>query len=100
MNKEHYNELIMVSQEIHDLTNDKLKAYFENAYATADEGSMSQQLEDWLFIAEESSAFLLGNVIALLDADSQEAEIKSFVDDLRRVMAYAAKKLGSDQKPN
>ena len=53
-----------------------------------------------MFVAEETSAYLLGNALALLDPSSQEAEIKSFVDDLRRVMAYAAKKLGSDQKPN
>ena len=29
MNKEHYNELILLSEEIHNLTNEKLKAYFE-----------------------------------------------------------------------
>ena len=100
MNKEHYNELVMVSQEIHDLTNDKLKAYFEKAYATADEGSMSQQLEDWLFIAEESSAFLLGNVIALLDAASQEAEIKTFEENLRRVIKLVSSKQQSGSKPS
>ena len=100
MNKEHYNELVMVSQEIHDLTNDKLKAYFEKAYAKADESTMSQQLEDWLFIAEEASAFLLGNVIALLDADSQEAEIKTFEENLRRVIKLVSSKQQSDPRPS
>ncbi len=100
MNKAHYNELVMVSQEIHDLTNDKLKAYFEKAYATADEGSMSQQLEDWLCIAEEASAFLLGNVIAMLDADSQEAEIKTFEENLRRVIKLVSSKQNNGVKPS
>ena len=59
-----------------------------------------QQLTDYLFVAEETSAYLLGNALALLEPDAQEAEIKSFVEDLRRVIAYAQKKLGSDQLPN
>ena len=100
MNKEHYNELVMVSQEIHDLTNDKLKEYFEKAYATADEGSMGQQLEDWLFIAEEASAFLLGNVIAMLDTDSQEAEIKTFEENLWRVIKLVSSKQNNGPKPS
>ena len=100
MNKEHYNELILLSEEIHNLTNEKLKAYFEKTYATADEGSMSQQLEDWLFVAEETSAFLLGNVVGLLDADSQEVEIKTFEGNLRRVINLVASKQESGLKPS
>ena len=61
---------------------------------------MEQQLEDYLFVAEETSAYLLGNALALLDPSSQEAEIESFINDLRKVMQYAAKKMGSEQKPN
>ena len=45
-------------------------------------------MEDYLFVAEETSAYLLGNALTLLDPSSQEVEIKSFVDDLRRVIAY------------
>lgn len=59
-----------------------------------------QQLEDYLFVAEETSAFLLGNALALLDPDTQEAEIQRFVEDLRRVSVLAAKKLGSENKPS
>ena len=100
MDKKYYNELAMLSQEIYDQASDKLTNYCANKYCGVGNDTTEQQLEDYLFVAEETSAYLLGNALALLDPSSQEAEIKSFVDDLRRVMAYAAKKLGSDQKPN
>lgn len=100
MDKKHYNELVLLSQEIYDQASDKLTNYCANKYCGVGNDTTEQQLEDYLFVAEETSAYLLGNALAILDPSSQEAEIKSFVDDLRRVMAYAAKKLGSDQKPN
>ena len=100
MDKKHYNELVMLSQEIYDQASDKLTNYCANKYCGVGNDTTEQQLEDYLFVAEETSAYLLGNALAILDPSSQEAEIKSFVDDLRRVMAYAAKKLGSEQKPN
>ena len=100
MDKKHYNELVMLSQEIYDQASDKLTNYCASKYCGISNDTTEQQLEDYLFVAEETSAYLLGNALALLDPSSQEAEIKSFVDDLRRVMTYAAKKLGSDQKPN
>ena len=100
MNKQHYNELVLLSQEIYDQATDRLTNYCASKYCGISNDTTENQMEDYLFVAEETSAYLLGNALALLDPSSQEAEIKSFVDDLRRVMAYAAKKLGSDQKPN
>ena len=100
MDKQHYNELVLLSQEIYDQATDKLTNYCASKYCGISNDTTENQLEDYLFVAEETSAYLLGNALALLDPSSQEAEIKSFVDDLRRVMVYATKKLGSDQKPN
>lgn len=100
MDAKHYNELIELSQEIYDQTTDKLTNYCAAKYCAVGNDTTEQQLEDYLFVAEETSAYLLGNALALLAPDSQETEIKSFVDDLRRVIVCATKKLGSDQKPN
>ena len=100
MDKKHYNELVLLSQEIYDQASDKLTNYCANKYCGVGNDTTEQQLEDYLFVAEETSAYLLGNALALLDPSSQEGEIMSFVDDLRRVMAYAAKKLGSELPPN
>ena len=100
MNREHYNELIELSQKIYEQATEKLTNYCAAKYCGIGNDTMEQQLNDYLFVAEETSAYLLGNALALLDADSQEAEIRQFVENLRRVSAYAAKKLGSDQKPS
>ena len=100
MDQKHYNELVLISQEIYDQATDKLTNYCANKYCGVGNDTTDQQLEDYLFVAEETSAYLLGNALALLEPDAQETEIKSFVEDLRRVISYAQKKLGSDQLPN
>ena len=100
MDGKHYNELVELSQEIYDEATNRLTDYCAAKYCGIGNDTMEQQLNDYLFVAEETSAYLLGNALALLDADSQEAEIRQFVENLRLVSEYAAKKLGSDQKPN
>ncbi len=100
MDQKHYNELVMLSQEIYDQATDRLTNYCASKYCGVSNDTTEQQMEDYLFSAEETSAYLLGNALALLDPNSQEAEIQSFVNDLRRVISYAQKKMGGDQKPN
>lgn len=97
MDKQHYNELVMLSQEIYDQATDKLTNYCATKYCGVSNDTTEQQLEDYLFVAEEISAYFLGNALALLDPNSQEAEIETFVNNLRRVITYTQKKLGSDQ---
>ena len=100
MDKQHYNELVLLSQEIYDQAADKLTNYCAAKYCGISNDTTENQLEDYLFVAEETSAYLLGNALALLAPDSQEAEIKSFEEKLRMVISYAAKKMGTDQKPS
>ena len=100
MDKQHYNELVILSQEIYDQAADKLTNYCANKYCGISNDTTENQLEDYLFVAEETSAYLLGNALALLSPDSQETEIKTFTDNIRRIAAYAQKKMGNEQKPN
>ncbi len=100
MDKKHYNELIMLSQEIYDQASDRLNNFCATKYCGVSNDTTENQMEDYLFVAEETSAYLLGNAFALLDPSTQEAEIKTFVGNLRRVIDYAQKKMGSDQKIN
>ena len=100
MDKQHYNELVLLSQEIYDQATDKLTNYCAAKYCGISNDTSEQQMEDYLFVAEETSAFLLGNALALLAPDSQEAEIQRFTDDLRRVISYAAKKMDSEMPPS
>ena len=100
MDIKHYNELVELSQEIYDHATDRLTNYCANKYCGVSNDTTEQQMEDYLYVALETSAYFLGNALALLTPDSQEAEIKSFEEKLRMVISYAAKKMGTDQKPN
>ena len=99
MDKKRHNELILLSQRIHEYGNQQLKEYLEKAYADAGEESMGNQLEDWLFVAEETSAYSLGNAIAMLEPESQEVEIRTFEENLRRIISYAGKKQAGEDTP-
>ncbi|MBR1643536.1 MAG: hypothetical protein IJ683_14590 [Butyrivibrio sp.] len=100
MTKKHYNELIELSQEIYDQAADRLNNYCASKYCGVVNDTMENQLEDYLFVAQETSAYFLGNAMALLDPNTLEQEIQTFVDNLRRVISFAQKKMGVDQKPN
>ena len=100
MDIKHYNELVELSQEIYDHATDRLTNYCANKYCGVSNDTTEQQMEDYLYVALETSAYFLGNALALLTPDSQEAEIKSFEEKLRKVISFAANKRGSNQKPN
>ena len=100
MDINHYNELIELSQEIYDQATEKLTNYLSAKYCAVGNDTMEQQMEDYLFITQETSAYFLGNALALLDTNSQEAEIKTFTDNLRRIIKYAQQKPGGDIKPS
>ena len=100
MNKEHYNELIALSQEIFNDINSKLIDYLNKTYGSVPENTMAQQMEDYIFVAEESMGYVLGNALALVDPDSLELEISTFENQLRRIIEVARKKAGSDIPPS
>ena len=100
MDKKHYNELIMLSQEIYDQASDRLTNYCANRYCGVSNDTTENQMEDYLFVAEETSAYFLGNALALLEPTTQEEEIQTFIANLRRVIDYAQKKMEIYKKPN
>ena len=94
----HHNELIELSQAIYDEATDKLTNYCAQKYCGVGNDTMEQQLQDYLFVAEETSAYFLGNALALLTPSSQEKEIERFTKNLRRVIANVGIQL--NQKMN
>ena len=100
MDAKHYNELIELSQEIYDQATDKLTNYLSAIYCAVGNDTMENQMEDYLFVAEETAAYFLGNALALLAPESQEREIETFVSDLRRVIDHVTKKAGRDVQPS
>lgn len=99
MDRKRYNELILLSQQIHEEANRRLMEYMEKTYAQAGPESMSDQLEDWLFVAQEVAMYTLGNPLATLEPESQELEIRTFEENLRKVISYAGKKQSGDETP-
>lgn len=100
MDAKRYNELIELSQKIYDQSTDTLSNYLPTHYCGVDSESNEKQLEDYLFVAEETSVYLLGNALALLDADTREEEIKTFLTNLKKVIKYAQEKAGNDILPS
>ena len=100
MNTYHYNELVSLSREIFDAAAEKLTNYCASRYCGIGNDTMEQQMEDYLFVAEETAACFLGNALALLDADSQEREIESFAENLRRVIRSARMKAEGEIPPS
>ena len=70
MDVNRYNELIAISQEIYDQATEKLTNYLTAKYCAVGNDTMEQQMEDYLFITKETSAYLLGNALALLEPES------------------------------
>ena len=99
MDVKHFNELIEVSQKICDHANDQIASYCEQEYAAAETDTTEQQLRDYLFVAEQTSAFILGNALALLNPDTQEKEIRTFTENLRKVIRFAQQNAGGNAVP-
>ena len=94
MDRKHCDELTALSRDICSQAADRITGFCAARYCAVGNDTMEQQLEDFLFVAEQSSAFLLGNALALLDADTQEAEIRLFTENLRRVIRKARQEAG------
>ena len=100
MDAKHFNELSGVSREICDHANDRIANYCAQQYCAVENDTTEQQLRDYLFIAEESASFILGSALALLDASSQEKEIRTFTESLRRAIRFMQPKAGEKISPS
>ena len=97
MDVKHFNELIEVSQGICDQASGRIANYCAQKYCAVGNDTTEQQLRDYLFIAEESSAFILGNCLALLTPESREKEIDIFIQNLRRVIDIQMKNISRER---
>ena len=100
MDVKHFTELIELSQEICDHANDKIANYCATKYCAVGNDTTEQQLRDYLFVAEETSAFILGNALALLQQDAQEKEIETFLTILRKVITHQVNNAGGNIPPS
>ena len=73
---------------------------FINTLTSYTESTMSKQMENYLFVAEEATGYVLGNALALHDPDSVDLEIQTYENNLRRIIAAAQKKAGGNIPPS
>ena len=99
MDVNHYNELIELSQKIYENAADSISNYCACKYCGISNDTTEQQMGDYLLIAQETSAFLLGNALALLTPDSQEKQIEIFTANLRRVISIAMQQIDGSAIP-
>ena len=97
MDVKRLNELTEFSLELYETCTRKMMDYIGKKYLPIMGDTTQNQLEDYVFMAEETSAYILGNAFALLGPDAQEKAIESFVNELRRMINVSQKKL--DKKP-
>ena len=100
MTKEHYNELIELSHEIYSQAADTLANYCAAKYCGISNNTTVQQLQDYILVAQETTAWFLGNALALLTPDSQEKEIEILIRNIRRTIHEAQKQIGGDLPPS
>lgn len=100
MDKKRENELILLSTRIQEKTHSMVTEYLEKTYAGSGPESMNDQLEDWLYVAQESTAYILGNALAVLEPEAAEEEIRLAADRLRMVSEYVRKKSGGESTPD
>ena len=99
MDAKHYNELIELSQKIYEDAADSITNYCAQKYCGIANDTTEQQMGDYLLVAQETSAFLLGNALALLTPESQEKQIEIFTTNLRRVIGIAMKQIEDSALP-
>ena len=75
-----------------------MKNYCTEKYCGVANDTIKEQLEDFLFVAEETCTYLLGNALVILFPESQEDEKRSFVfrvDIVDRFLRLCAPQAGS-----
>ena len=90
MDNKHMEELYALANEILSDANGKITSYLSNKYGEIKPGreNTREQLQDYLLLVGEVSAYLLGNAYALLTPESQDQALKAFTENVKRVIQY------------
>ena len=84
------DDAITVSQRIYDYARKQIAEYCKNS------DSLSQQYTDYLMIANEVSAYLMGNTLSVLSPVEQQKGIDGLKKNIEKVLKYIA---DEDAKP-
>ena len=90
MTKKHQNELTLVAQKIYDMAANEIQSYINKTYGGKQENTLAQQLEDFHVIADEVSAYLMGNAMAMVDETCWADDLKTLNEHIRTIATYVA----------
>ena len=99
IDKKHIQELEKVAAEIYDLAAEKISAYINETYGNNTDDTEVQQLQDFLIIADEVSAYLMGNAMALAEPEFDEGNINELNSHIAQVTDYVRKEQIEKQRP-
>ena len=88
MTKKHQNELSLLAQKIYDMAANEIQAYINKTYGGQKENTLEQQLEDFHVIADDVSAYLMGNVMAMVDESCWADDLKTLNEHVKTVATY------------
>ena len=88
MTKKHQNELSLLAQKIYDMAANEIQAYINKTYGGKQENTLEQQLEDFHVIADDVSAYLMGNAMAMVDESCWADDLKTLNEHVKTVAKY------------
>ena len=95
----HIQELEKVAAEIYDLAANKISTYINKTYGNNPDNTEIQQLQDFLIIADEVSAYLMGNAMALTDSKHDERNLSELVAHIKQVTDYVRREQMDMKRP-
>ena len=99
MTKQHQNELTLVAQRIYDLAAEEIQKYINKTYGEKKENTLEQQLEDFHLIADEVSAYMMGNAMAMMDEDCWNDDLKTLNGQIRQIAEYVSRNQRAELGP-
>ena len=90
VDKKHHEELTAVASAIYDKAADEIQAYIQKKYGSKKENTLVQQMEDFHIIADEVSAYLVGNAMAMVDESCWDDDLKTLNKHIQQIATYVA----------
>ena len=90
MTKAHQTELTQIARKRYDLAANELQAYINKTYCEKQGNTLALQLEDFHLIADEVSAYLMGNAMAMVDESCWNDDLKTLNTHIRQIATYVA----------
>lgn len=99
IDKKHIQELEKVAEEIYDFAANKISVYINETYGNNPDDTEIQQLQDFLIIADEVSAYVMGNAMALTDPKHDEGNISELVAHIEQIANYVRREQIDMKRP-